>query len=249
MIPLLLATALSACAGAKAPNTPVAAPPNPAQVALVGLTQAAQLLAAGSRSYDPLTLTRAARSLSACASSAGADAHQCAALGTRAAWLLSCVQEAQGKQHDALASAVLAGDLAETAVSGLTPTAETHALLADAYMRRAWLSATPDSIKFGAKAVWELRTVVSPTAQSLEVQAVLARRRYFLPGILGGDTSAAVADFERLQALDPQADLYPYYLGLALREQGHPQAAKAAFQKALALDPDNALARAALGLK
>jgi Flp pilus assembly protein TadD len=54
-----------------------------------------------------------------------------------------------------------------------------------------------------------------------------------------GDAAAAVADLERASALVPDASEIQNHLGLAYEAQGRPADARAAFERAVALDCDN----------
>ena len=58
-----------------------------------------------------------------------------------------------------------------------------------------------------------------------------------------GDAAAAVADLERASALVPHASEVQNHLGLAYEAQGRSADARAAFERALALDCDNEAAR------
>jgi Flp pilus assembly protein TadD len=58
-----------------------------------------------------------------------------------------------------------------------------------------------------------------------------------------GDAAAAVADLERAAALVPHASEVQNHLGLAYDAQGRPGDALTAFQRAVALDCDNAAAQ------
>jgi Flp pilus assembly protein TadD len=58
-----------------------------------------------------------------------------------------------------------------------------------------------------------------------------------------GDAAAAVTDLERAAVLVPHASEVQNHLGLAYDAQGRPGDALAAFQRAVALDCDNAAAQ------
>jgi Flp pilus assembly protein TadD len=61
-----------------------------------------------------------------------------------------------------------------------------------------------------------------------------------------GDAPRAITDLERAAELVPHASEVQNHLGLAYLAAGRPQEARAAFERALALDCDNAAARANL---
>lgn len=58
-----------------------------------------------------------------------------------------------------------------------------------------------------------------------------------------GDAAAAVADLERAAALVPHASEIQNHLGLAYDAEGRPDDARAAFERAVALDCDNEAAQ------
>jgi tetratricopeptide (TPR) repeat protein len=237
----LLALSLNACADFGKRTHPVAMPtPVPLSQA-----EAGKLLEEARRSYDAAALQTAAHSLSACAFAAE-PSRDCAVQGAEAAWLLSLVQETEGKKKEGAKSAMLALRFAEAAVKGLTPTAETRALLADACMRKAWLGGFDDGMVLSLKAFMELSHVVSPTAQSVQVQKVLGRQQFYLAAALGGDLPMAVQTFGRIRELEPADDLNLYFLGAAQAQTRKKKEARASFEEALARNPANPMALKAL---
>jgi Flp pilus assembly protein TadD len=79
--------------------------------------------------------------------------------------------------------------------------------------------------------------------------ATLAGYRHFERGNAAldrGDTAAAVRELEAAAALAPERSEVHNHLGLAYAAAGRPDAALAAFERAVALDCDNAAAAANL---
>ncbi len=76
-------------------------------------------------------------------------------------------------------------------------------------------------------------------------QAILARGvgNYYLPAALGGGNNLAIADFRRAIQLDPKSGDAYIWLGLALRKDRKNAEARAAFARALELNPARAWAK------
>ena len=101
-----------------------------------------------------------------------------------------------------------------------------------------------DMMKYGMGAMQEYETALQLDPKNTDAHFGRGMVRLMAPAGFGGDLDGAIGDFEAsLAKPTPEAH---FYLGEAYKKKGLPDKAKAAYQKALALNPNYAEAKKAL---
>ncbi len=98
-------------------------------------------------------------------------------------------------------------------------------------------------LSYGAKAKDALARAVHLAPNSSAVWTAHGVGNYYLPPQLGGGPGLAVDDFHKALQLDSKNAEAWLWLGIALRKENKDAEARAAFAKALALDPRRAWAK------
>jgi len=101
-----------------------------------------------------------------------------------------------------------------------------------------------DMMKYGMGAMQEYETALQLDQKNTDAHFGRGMVRLMAPQGFGGDLDGAIQDFEAsLAKPTPEAH---FYMGEAYKKKGQPDKAKAAYQKALALNPNYAEAKKAL---
>jgi tetratricopeptide (TPR) repeat protein len=98
-------------------------------------------------------------------------------------------------------------------------------------------------LKYGQCARDEVNRAIQIDGQLALAYVSRGVGNYYLPQQMGGGPELAIQDFDKALSIDPKlADAY-LWKGLALKKVNRPSEARAAFDRALALDPNRLWAR------
>ncbi|HWZ98092.1 MAG TPA: tetratricopeptide repeat protein [Candidatus Dormibacteraeota bacterium] len=123
--------------------------------------------------------------------------------------------------------------------------ADTHALLADLYAHRVGYGGMFAGPKYGPKINDEVVKGIALDDKNPRVLASQGRRFLMAPKMFGGDVTKAIETFQKSLELDgSQAETWSW-LARAYKKQGDSAKANQAMQKAMQLEPQNPMVKAA----
>jgi tetratricopeptide (TPR) repeat protein len=135
-------------------------------------------------------------------------------------------------------------DMADALLAKDPQNADLHAWKGHA-MGRLAQGNPADMMKYGMGAMQEYETTLQLDPDNADGHFGRGMVRLYAPPGFGGDPDGAIADFEAAIAKQPFAEAY-FSLGTALEKKGDIEKAKAAYKKALELEPGHAGAAKAL---
>ena len=132
---------------------------------------------------------------------------------------------------------------AERAVQLEPNDSNAHALLGDLCGRKIGLGGIFAGMKYGPKGEDQMRRAVKLDPRNPYAYDCLGRRYLFAPRAFGGNIENAIQNFQKAINLNPTYDEGWAWLGIAYRTQGKTSAERQDLERALKINPRNALAR------
>lgn len=148
----------------------------------------------------------------------------------------------QGKKPDAAAAAERGIRLAREALRLQPKDAEHHRLLGT-LCGQVIPANLLSAVSYGQCAREEIETALRLDPHLAEAYLGRGVGNYYLPPAFGGGVEKAIADFRKAAELAPQSGDVQLWLGLALRKQGNPAAARQHLERAQSLSPSRAWIR------
>jgi len=123
--------------------------------------------------------------------------------------------------------------------------ADTHTLLADLYAHRIGYGGMFAGAKYGPKIGDEITKGMAVDDRNPRVWASQGRKFLMAPKMFGGDVTKAIASLQKSLELDGTQAKTWSWLARAYKKQGDSAKASEAMQKALQLEPQNPMVKAA----
>lgn len=140
---------------------------------------------------------------------------------------------------DALHYAELAIVAGRTAVERNRQHSDSHRVLGEAYGRVIGLRRGVAGLLYGRRSQQQLTLALRLDPQNARAHLAMGIAKLRSPRLVGGDGDAALHAFEKAIALAPESWEGYAWLGVAHRERGDRESARAALDRALALSPRN----------
>lgn len=145
-------------------------------------------------------------------------------------------KEAESSTDEAIAAAQKSIQLKENF-------AEAHSLLADLYGRKIGFGGMFAGAHYGPMVQQENKRAMELDDKNPRVWASLGRQSLMAPSMFGGNMDKAIESFQKSLALDPKQDETLVWLAQAYKKKGDMTQARAAVEEALALNPQNPMAK------
>jgi tetratricopeptide (TPR) repeat protein len=129
-------------------------------------------------------------------------------------------------------------DVAQKAVSANPNNAEYHRVLGQLCGQIIPANPLMGTLKYGPCARDEINKAIQLNANLAIAYVSRGVGNYYLPPSFGGGIDAALKDFDKASALDPNLAEAYLWKGVALAKANRPAEARTAFETALRLDPD-----------